>query len=205
MNRTEIKSPLANDIPLRAPLVEKEIPGHMWLRFPIDLLRKVSQTEQCPKSYALGTLKLGILADRGFVYQRFKDLPLTELNVSDFPPYSANIERTTGLIAADYYTLMLLWNGTKLLPSGKDNAVTNRDIQDWYSRAITLRQRFMDSPETRELIILTNGEQYFELSHESLNTIWGASDLPVIRDKLPYDVTLTLLPQPSSRRVDHLE
>ena len=189
MENTEATTAVAP--PLRLPPVERDIAYHMWFKFPIDLRDKLLQEKQNPIIAAVEAIKLGVLLDRNLVHQKITGIDPICLSITDFPPYSQTTENTANLVAVNYQTLSFLFSDTKLKPSGKKDSFIDSDVQSWFLRAVTFRERFMKSAETRELITLGSMDTPFELSPEGVEAAWKAANLPIIKDNLPQNATLS--------------
>lgn len=175
----EIATPeLTADFP-QSP--EGHIPGLTHVYHPIGIHQSLIDKNIKKEIYARDTIKLGVLADRGYVYQLMGGIKNVQVEVADFPDSPFKICQIRAATILDKKTVEFLSEYSILLEGDEHGDITKNDVQEWFSKATTLRQRFLENVETQQLIQLRFEESSRTLSKEGIDEIWYKVGLPPAR------------------------
>lgn len=195
MNRAETEV-VGNEGTGSRVLEDVRIPSYTILSYPKRLFQEKSEGKKNsdrPKETALEAIKLGALADRGFVFQFVAGLEPIELHASDFPALPINSSDSEPIFSMDSSIVKFLRPKTRLLDGDKAGNVTPDDVRDWFLRVVMMRERFMQYKKTRKLLSLIVNKQKKPLSTVGIVLAWNAAGLPSFTDPNHNQGNLSIL------------
>ncbi len=149
--------------------LEKYLSVATLIGYPSPLYERQKAKNHNPREKAIEALKLGILADRGVLFQETRGSS-RELEVEDVASFPCS---------RAYFIIKLTNNIARYIAQGSslmDNEPSPIDLKRWYLRASHLQSLF---DETDLLVLKTDGED-FPVTPEGIDTAWVRAGLPTL-------------------------